>query len=209
MPVVSRPLDEFDVFVRENQAVSILRKVLAHKEQPLSASVSSRRPFGFVTNFKDFDDIPSDGKYKIYSSSQVGERKVGYVDKSLVTRGQEMIDSWKVLMPKAYRIGSTKDGGRINAIIAEPGSVCTETFIVMKTFTDKEHAENFVKYIKTRFFRFLVSLRKITQDATAKVYEFVPDLPMDRAWTDEDLYKQYGINSEEQAFIKDEILEVE
>ena len=209
LPVSSRPLDEFDVFVRENQAVSILRKVLAHEERSLSLAVSSRRPFSLVTNFKDFDNIPSDNKYKIYSSNQVGERKVGYVDKSLVTRGQDMINYWKVLMPKAYRIGSAKDGGRINAIVAEPGSVCTETFIVMKTFSDKEQAENFVKYIKTRFFRFLVSLRKITQDATAKVYEFVPDLPMGRIWTDEDLYRQYGINSEEQAFIEDEILEVE
>lgn len=209
LPVSSRPLDEFDVFVRENQAVSILRKVLVHREQPLSLSVSSRRPFGFTTNFKDFDNAPSDNKYKIYSSNQVGERKVGYVNKSLVVRGQEMVNCWKVLMPKAYRIGSAKDGGNINAIVAEPGSVCTETFIVMKTFSSKEHAENLVKYIKTRFFRFLVSLRKITQDATAKVYGFVPDLPMDREWTDKALYERYGISGEEQTFIENEILEVE
>ena len=209
LPVSSRPLDEFDVFVRENQAVSILRKVLAHREQPLSLFVSSRRPFGFTTNFKDFDNAPSDNKCKIYSSNQVGERKVGYVNKSLVARGQEMVNCWKVLMPKAYRIGSAKDGGKINAIVAEPGSVCTETFVVMKTFSSKEHAENFVKYIKTRFFRFLVSLRKITQDATAKVYGFVPDLPMDREWTDKALYERYGISGEEQTFIENEILEVE
>lgn len=208
LPVACRPLNEFDVFIRENQAVSILRKVRKRHESTLDNVISPRRPFGLPTNFKDFNTRESPDKYKIYSSSQTGDRRISYVDKQLITRGYEYIDKWKVLMPKAYRIGSSKDGGYINAIVAEPDSVCTETFLVIKSFDNKEQANNLVKYIKTRFFRFLVSLRKITQDATAKVYGFVPDLPMDREWTDEKLYERYNITPKERAFIESEIREM-
>ena len=69
--------------------------------------------------------------------------------------------------------------------------------------TPRAEATNFAAYLRTRFVRFLVSLRKITQHATtASVYAFVPDLPMDRDWTDEMLYKKYGITKDEIAFIE-------
>lgn len=208
LPVMSRELNEFDVFVRENQAVPILKKVKNRNEATLDLTVSSRKPFGLATNFSNFDNIDNPNKYKIYSSSQIGARKISYVEKTLVTKGYELIPKWKVLMPKAYRIGSSKDGGYINAIVAEPNSVCTESFVVMDTFNTREDAENFVKYIKTKFFRFLVSLRKITQDATAKVYGFVPNLPMDQLWTDEKLYERYDITPAEQKFIESMIKEM-
>jgi site-specific DNA-methyltransferase (adenine-specific) len=208
LPVMKRDLNEFDVFIRENQAVPILKKVKGKNEETLDKIASSRKPFGLATNFADFDLADNPDKYKIYSSNQVGVRKVGYVQKSLITKGHNLIDKWKVLMPKAYRIGSSKDGGYINAIIAEPNSVATETFIVLGVFNSKEESENFVKYIKTRLFRFLVSLRKITQDATAKVYAFVPNLTMDQVWTDEKLYERYNITPSEQKFIESMIKEM-
>lgn len=208
LPTARRKLNEFDVFVRENQSATILRKVQSRHDRSIASHVSSRRPFGFATNFSDFSEFDDGNSYKIYSSNQVGDRKIGYVSKGLVTKGFQYIDKWKVLMPKAYRIGSTKDGGYINAIIAEPGSVCTETFIVIDAFEDEESARNLVSYIKTRFFRFMVSLRKITQDATAKVYEFVPNLTMDRAWSDHDLYERYGLDNEDVNFIESQIKEM-
>lgn len=208
LPVTKRHLDQYDVFIRENQAVPILEKVKLRNEITLDKTVSSRKPFGLTTNFSNFDNINNADKYKIYSSDNVGNRKISYVLKSHITKGDDMIGKWKVLMPKAYRIGSSKDGGYINAIIAEPNSVCTETFLVMKTFSSRQEAENFVIYIKTRLFRFLVSLRKITQDATSKVYSFVPDLPMDQVWTDEKLYERYDITQAEQKFIESMIKEM-
>ena len=56
-------------------------------------------------------------------------------------------------------------------------------------------------YTKTRFFRFLLSLRKITQHAAKPVYTWVPQQTWDRIWTDEMLYEKYGITDEEIAFI--------
>lgn len=205
---MKRPLNEFDIFIRWNEGISILRKVQSKHEKTILGHVSSRKPFGLATNFSNFDNINNPDKYKLYSSTQVGQRKVSYVQKTLIQRGHEYIDKWKVLMPKAYRLGSTTDGGTIHPIIAEPGSVCTETFIIIGTYANEQSALNMEKYIRTRFFRFLVYLRKVTQDATAKVYTFVPDLPMDQEWTDEKLYERYELSAEEINFIEKNIKEM-
>lgn len=206
--VLERNLDEFDTFIRWNAGVPILRKIKSFNESTLGEIASSRKPFGFATNYTDFDFINNPDKYKIYASTQTGQRKVGYVYKTHVTKGHQYIDKWKVLLPKAYRIGSSTDGGTIHPIIAEPGSVCTETFIILKAFNTEEEAKNLVSYIHTRLFRFLVMLRKVTQDATAKVYSFVPDLPMEHEWTDEKLFDRYDITPDEQEYIKSMIKEM-
>lgn len=208
LPVSRRALNEFDVFIRENQAVPILKKVRARNEETLDKYVSSRKPFGLDTKFSTFDKVENPDKYLIYSSNQVGVRKTGYVNKTLVQKGDQYLNTWKVLMPYAYRIGSSKDGGSVNPIVAPPKSVCTESFVVMRTFSNEQEAKNFEKYIKTRFFRFLVSLRKISQHATSKVYGFVPNLPMDQLWTDEKLYERYDITPAEQKFIESMIKEM-
>ena len=74
-------------------------------------------------------------------------------------------------------------------------------------FDAEGDAERFATYLRTRFVRFLVSLRKSTQDATKQVYKFVPDVPLDQEWTDELLYARYGLNDEEIAYIESQIAE--
>ena len=64
-------------------------------------------------------------------------------------------------------------------------------------------------YYNTRFFRFLVSLRKITQHATHSTYTWVPMQTWDRTWTDTELYAKYGITTEEQAYIESVIRPME
>ena len=197
-----RPLNEYDVFVRRNKAIPIIKKVLADNEETLDNYVSPRRPFWIDSTFNDFNETPSTSKYKIYSSNNVWVRKIWYTDKKNVTKWEEYINHRKVLMPKAYRIWSKTDGWYIHPIIAEPWSVCTETFLVMKTFKNKEEAENFAAYIKTRFFRFLVYLRKITQNTTSKVYWFVPVLDFSKLRTDELLYGKYKLTKSEIDYIE-------
>ena len=92
-------------------------------------------------------------------------------------------------------------------IIAEPGTACTETYVVAGLFDSEAEAKNYVSYLRTRFVRFLVSLRKPTQDAARGVYGFVPDLPLDQEWTDAKLYKRHGLTPEEIAFIESQVAE--
>jgi site-specific DNA-methyltransferase (adenine-specific) len=92
-------------------------------------------------------------------------------------------------------------------IIAEPGTACTESYIVAGHFDTEAEAANYASYLRTRFARFLVSLRKSTQDAPKNVYAFIPDLPLSHEWTDAKLYKRYGLTEEEIAFIESQVAE--
>ena len=92
-------------------------------------------------------------------------------------------------------------------IIAEPGTACTESYIVAGSFDSELEAKSLASCLRTRFARFLVSLRKPTQDAARGVYGFIPELPFDQEWTDAKLYKRYGLTKEEIAFIESQVAE--
>lgn len=201
---MKRRLDEYDTFIRWNEAIPILRKVQSRHEDTLDKKVSSRKPFGLATNFTDFDNINNPDKYKIYAN-----KKTGYILKTRISKGQEYINKWKVILPYANE-GSGIFPNKVitEPIIAEPNSVCTETYLIINQFSSEMDARHFVDYIRTRLFRFLLLLRKATQHTTAVVYGFVPDLPMDREWTDEKLFERYDISPEEQDYIKSMIKEM-
>ncbi|MBY0231237.1 MAG: hypothetical protein K2W96_18300, partial [Gemmataceae bacterium] len=87
-------------------------------------------------------------------------------------------------------------------LMGKPGTACTETYLVTGRFGTEAEATNFAAYLRTKFVRFLVSLRTNTQHLYSERFAFVPRLPMDRAWTDETLYKKYGLAKDEIAFIE-------
>ena len=86
--------------------------------------------------------------------------------------------------------------------VGEPNTICTETYLVVGDFDDRQTAENVVSYMKTCFFRFLVLLIKNTQDAPQRVYNLVPMQDFSKPWTDEELYKKYKLTKKEIAFIE-------
>jgi site-specific DNA-methyltransferase (adenine-specific) len=92
-------------------------------------------------------------------------------------------------------------------LIAPSPSVCTQSFLFFYVKSERE-AESLKSYYLTRFFRFLVSLRKITQHATHSTYAWVPTQTWDREWTDKELYKKYGISRDEQAHIESQVREL-
>ena len=205
----NRRLDKYDVIVRWNIGEDIVDKVLSFNEPVLSDFISVSKPFGLRTFFDNYQNESSDNTYKLYLSNQTGQRKIKYVKKELITCGGKYINKWKVLLPGAYRLGSITDGGTIHPIIAEPDSVCTESFLVAYTFDTENEARNFVSYVYTRFFRFLVYLRKTTQHAVAKVYRFVPVQDYSKPWTDKELYEKYNLTDDEIKFIEEYILPME
>ena len=97
----------------------------------------------------------------------------------------------------------------IKPIIGEPNAICTETYIVFGPFNSKEETENVTTYIQTKFFHFMMGLKKITQDATKAVYQFVPMQEFSKPWTDDELYKKYNLTQEEIDFIESMICPLE
>lgn len=201
---LSRNLNDNDIFVRFNSAITILEKVRNNTNNYLSNIVSSRKPFGFGTNFFDFKKEEEKDYVLIYARNNKG-----YVEKEKIIKGQNLIDKYKVLLAMAAE-GDGKFPNKIIGlpIIAEPNSCCTETYIISNSFVSIEEAQNFSAYLKTKVVRFLIALRKNTQHLTKERFEFVPDLSMKELWTDEKLHKKYNFNKEEVSFIDSMIKEI-
>jgi site-specific DNA-methyltransferase (adenine-specific) len=203
-PPVARYLNAHDILVRRNEAVPILEKVRARGEPTLDNRVSSRKPFGLPTNFKG---KPS--KAGLKKPVQLFEnQRIGWIERKDILTNSNWIDEWKVLMTAVQGTSAAVETKFLSKpIIAEPGTACTETYLAAGHFGNETAAINYAKYLRTRFVRFLVSLRKATQHATRDVYSFVPDLPLDQEWTDANLYKRYGLTKAEIAFIESQVAE--
>ncbi len=198
----ARYLDAHDVLVRRNEAVPILEKVKARSEKTLSSRVSSGKPFGLRTFFHG-QETPEG----IATPVQLyGSRRVSWIDRSAIQTNTDWVDDWKVLMTAVQGTSAAVETKFLSKpIVAGPGTACTETYLVAGRFSTQEEAENYASYLRTRFVRFLVSLRKSTQHATKDVYSFAPDVPLDREWTDESLYERYGLSPDEIAFIESQV----
>lgn len=191
----TRPLLEpgNEIFIRWNEAIPILNKVRSKSESSFERLVSSRKPFGLDTLFHG----NTNGEIKLYENGGIS-----YISKEELPKGHEYLNCWKVFIPRA---GSGSDSfphpilGK--PFIGEPLSACTETYMVIGGFDTREEAESVLGYISTQLFRFLVLLRKPSQDATKKVYKFVPLQDFTRSWSEDELNQKYGITAEDQKYI--------
>jgi site-specific DNA-methyltransferase (adenine-specific) len=208
-PTVSRLLGAYDVLVRRNEAVRILDKVTAHRvdgerEKGIGDQVSARKPFGLASTFRGQESSVGLTEPVLVHGTQ----STSWTERENIVVNSDWIDEWKVLLVKAHGTSGREDLTILGEpIVAGPGEACSETYLVVGHFAEEELARNLAAYSRTRFFRFLVSLRKITQNITRNSYRFVPALPLDRVWTDEDLYNRYGLSDDDRAFIESMIKE--
>lgn len=197
-----RRLDEFPTFIRHSAAVPIIRKVLSKQYASMSDQVSSRKPFGLETTARPKKQGDLILRW---------EKGTGPFPREDVKVGSHMIDSWKVITSYVafdHAGNPGKDGKRkvFSKIgIMAPKEICTETYLVIGTFGSEAEAENLVAYMKTKFFRFLVSQFMYSHHLTKTAYGFVPVLDMSIEWTDEALSQHFQLSDEETAFMDSKI----
>ena len=197
--------DNCDVFIRWEKAVDIFRKVSACKEKTFDSIVSTRKPFGLSSTFSKFSKSEFDGSIKIYAN-----KSIGYVDSKEITQNISAISKYKVYISFAYGAGEDFPHQIVNKpFFGDRNTCCTETYLVIGPFDSSNATNNVLSYIKTKFFRFMVLLRKSTQNATAKVYASVPMQDFSKPWTDEELYAKYNLTQEEIDFIESMIKPME
>lgn len=203
--------DGLDVFIRFNEGISVLRKVVqVETGQSTSMSlpdelrfdglVSSRKPFGLDTRYK--------GKSAQAAGDVLMHRNggIGYVPRSSITTGEELIDAWKVYTGRAAPGTGNRDTypHRIlsTPFLGEPGTISSETYLCIGPFQSESKARSVLSYLSCRLTRFLILLHKPSQDTTRKVYKFVPIQDWTHDWSDDDLYEKYGVTDSEVAFIE-------
>lgn len=209
--VMERPLLEnnCDTFIRYNEAISILRKVLNAKEKSFSNMIFSAKTFGYRTYFTDFDI--KDESIKYHKEDLIllyANHSKGYMRRKSFESGCEYLDCWKIFIPEAVGSGNMETD-ELKPILGAPKSACTETYIMNGPYKNEIEATNAISYIKTKFFHFMLGLKKNTQHTTKAVYQFVPMQDFSKPWTDEELYKKYNLSQEEIDFIESMIKTME
>lgn len=209
----ARPLLEAgtDVFIRFNEGLSILKKVVAVEtgsrkslELPEAKKfinlVGSIGAFGLASTFRG-KEKKSGNDLKVYRNGGIG-----YVARSEIHKERAIFDKWKVFIGRAAPGTGNKDTYPHRIIstpfIGEPGSISSWTYMYIGPFDSKAEAESVLSYLSCRLTRFLILLHKPSQDTTRKVYTFVPTQKWTKRWTDEDLYAKYGMSAREIAFIE-------
>ncbi len=205
-----------DTFIRHNEAISIIEKINKQGTfKSFSNFVSPLRPFGFRGYFTNDDKFRSDVSGLISPVTCYGKgKRIGFLERNEVNTRKTWIDKYKVFTPRANNIGTELSDDNLNTFIGAPGTICTESYIVVGIGLklDEFSAMNLSKYFFTKFSRFMHSLAKSSQDATSKTYKFVPlqdfTTNSDINWSksipeiDKQLYEKYGLTEEEIEFIE-------
>lgn len=200
--ISTRRLNEFEIFIRHSQAVPIIRKVLALNENRMKEQVSSYKPFGLRT----YEKPQKTGDIILHWQKGEGPYK-----RKDITVGVEMIDRWKVISSRSGHEHAGNpgiDGTRrvlAKTVILPPGTICTETYLVIGNYSTEQEAINLLAYMKTRFFRFLLSQYMYSHSITKDTYALIPILDIKKKWSDQQLYKRYDLTDEEIAFIESKI----
>ena len=159
--------------------------------------VSHRNPFGLPSNLKGYSKTSQDGHVKVYLSKGV----IGYTERTSILKNTNLIDQYKLFVPKAFGRGNSFED-RIKPIQGNYNTCCTESFLVIGPFYSSNEVKNVITYINSRFFHFLLSLIKNTQNTTQQSYQFIPIQDFSRNWNDIRLFTKYNLTQHEISFIE-------
>ena len=203
-----RLLGEYSTFIRQAEAINIVHKVLNNCKITMDSIVYSRKPFGLDNGYI--------GQLTPFSSSVTlfGSQGISYIKEEEIIQNAHLLNEWKVIASKASAQGGRADSeGKRKVLpkveVLSPGTICTESYLLLFHTSIQIEAENAASYVKTMFFRFLLSLKVITQNISKDSFSFVPLQDFSHPWTDEMLYKKYGLDDNEIAFIESMIRPME
>ncbi|MBO1883701.1 Eco57I restriction-modification methylase domain-containing protein [Capnocytophaga sp. Marseille-Q4570] len=199
----------FEYIIRNNRVLSIIEE--SSSEESFSKIVSQVRPYGirgFLFNTPErypnsnLSFKPFEKALKIYGVKGIkggAKRIIGYISRDIVTNGFDSIDKYKLFFTTSY---STNAINPPEIIKAQPNEICTETFLLVGPFDTENEQLNCLKYMNTKFFKFLLYLGKGTMHVTKSVFGLIPLQDFTEEWTDEKLYRKYGLTAEEIAYIE-------
>lgn len=202
---IKRDIGEFDILVRNNTSHQIVKKVLSkHNSHFCNERVFSTKPFGLPSNFSNWSDSVQDS-VKCICRNRVEKQVIC----GAFTDEHGIQSKWKVCTPAAYGEDTSEGSSVYNikgSFLLAPGTICTETYIVIGVFITEKEANAYLFYANTKFYRFMVGLRKSSQRITKDKFAWVPDFGnYSKVWTDTELYQYFGLTKKEQEHIEKSI----
>ena len=207
-----RSLNEFDVFLRRNEAVGIIHKILAHKEKMLSAEggCSPQTPYGLLSTFVGNSERLNNNDCEVLSS-----KGWMYIDNESIPKGRNSINKYKTLISKlsCEHAGNPDKNGMYRVLsrmeLLTPNQICTQSYLVLCPSDSKEETTNLYNYLRTKFVRFLILQTLVGMNISINNFRFVPWLDFTEEWSDEKLYAKYGLTNSEINFIESVIRPME
>ena len=238
---VNQDFGKIGTFTPYETLNAIVKKVWAnHKKKSLSEIVSSQGVYRFsdlaFTEHPEIKDVTGEGTgakitSKIFSnliSVFSNEKKISgikmlgldnckrvykYIERNYL-QDNDYLDKYKVMLPEANGRGEL--GETLSSpLIGKPNEGATDTFISIGAFNSEKEAEALLKYIKTKFLRALLGVKKATQHNPKSVWQFVPmqdftknsdiDWSQSVAEIDQQLYKKYQLSDDEINFIETKV----
>lgn len=194
-----RALNEFGgIFIRNNNAISIINKTKAKTSEWLTDMVYSLDVFGFPTYERGRQKSEA-GDIKIVHS-----QGIGYIARSNVKKNPDLVDYWKVIIARVVpcngEVGIDPSKG-YNAIttprIIPPGVAFTFTYLLLGAFNNQIEAQNYQKYLISKYARFMLRLTYSSMNIAKSNFAFVPKMDFSKVWLDEDLYRYFELSGEE------------
>lgn len=218
---LTRPLNEFPVLVRYNQAIDIIHRVLDKDFMSLSSVTSGLMPFGLNTSYRG-----QKNKDELHDCPLYASNCITYISREEIQKGKEYFGNYKVLISKtgAEHAGEPSKDGKFRVIpssmqVIGPNDTCTHSYFLIGCIKDENEAQNILKYMKTQFVRFLMLMAMSGYGLSKLVMLFVPlqdftkksDIDWNKSINEinEQLFKKYSLTQEEKDYIKNNIKEIQ
>ena len=201
-------LAQFDIIPDDPKSTSIINKIVAkHNGKFVSEIAWSRKPFGLPTNYFTINPSSKETDADVVKCYVKG-KKIAYVKRSSIRVNADKIEKWKVAIPRAYATGARRCTLPPHQIfLIEKGSICTETYNVINAFNTKQEALELIAYLQTDFARYLLGLRKLTQDIPKDRWNWVPLIDVSKSWNELKIFSFFGLTKDEQEHIKKKVQE--
>ena len=201
---MKRPLNsEGDIFIRSNVALSILTKVKQKTKETIQNQVLPRNPFYFGSNARG-SDTPYVGWAKLIHS-----KGFGYVNRAEIQKNADLVDLYKVyispLIPCNGEVGIDPEKGYKSITTPRmlmPGEICTDSYILIGCYSTLEEAEMFSEFMMLKLPRYLLRITYSSMHVGWQNFRYVPKLPLDKKWTDKELYELYGLTDAEMQIVE-------
>ena len=200
---IERSLKQFDVFVRNNRAISIIEKVKNKCEHFMNTTVSALDTFGLPTHEHGHENAGKDDLVLIHSATFNSQGR-SYIERDKIKKNVDLIDKYKVkisrMIPQGGEVGIKPENGYRSISTPEilnKNEVDTFSYLNVGFFDTRSEAENLRDYLTCKFTRYMLRTTYSGVNVSQSNFIFVPVMDFTKHWTDEDLYKYFDLSEDE------------